>query len=91
MIINLIVIAAVIWIALTVFEPFWVALSAKREQDRKYAKDRLDRAAMYDKLREMHEASPLYRQYKSAQQKNQYSRRNAQRPADYGKIRQNHR
>ena len=70
MIINLIVIAAVIWIALTVFEPFWDALTAKRKQDRKYAKDRLDRAARYDKLREMHEASPLYLQFKANQKRN---------------------
>ena len=74
MIINLIVIAAVIWIALTVFEPFWVALTAKREQDRKYAKDRLARAAKYDNMREMHEASPLYQQFKADQKRNRMQR-----------------
>ena len=77
MIFDFIIGAAVIWVLLTLFQPLWGSYSAKREMDRKFASDRRARAERYEQLRRMHEASPIYQQYKSAQQKNHYSRGNS--------------
>ncbi len=65
---NFILVAGIIWLLLTVFEPLVAYFEAKSECDRKYAPARARRAEIYEELAAMHRQSPLYQQM--VQQKN---------------------
>lgn len=65
---NFILVAGIVWLLLTLFEPLVAYFDAKAECDRKYAPDRARRAEIYEELAAMHRQSPLYQQM--VQQKN---------------------
>lgn len=57
--IEFIIFAGVMWLILTIFQPFWVSYSAGREADRKYAVDRYKRTELYKSLLARSQENPL--------------------------------
>jgi len=59
---NFILVAGIIWLLLTLFEPLVAYFDAMAACDRKYAPARARRAEVYAELAALHRQSPVYQQ-----------------------------
>ena len=59
---NFILVAGIIWLVLTLFEPLVAYFDAMSACDRKYAPARARRAEVYAELAALHRQSPVYQQ-----------------------------
>ena len=59
---NFILVAGIIWLVLTLFEPLVAYFDAMSACDRKYAPARARRAEIYAELAALHRQSPVYQQ-----------------------------
>lgn len=79
--VEFVIVAGLIWLGLTLFEPLVWWLDAGKSCDQHYAWDRIQRAQRYEELAESHSMSPLYQQMKQEKRLNHKERQKARRRA----------